>query len=58
MGTDRRLAGTFSCWSVYIVPGTIPDIGVKGAGTKQQGDLVKTTKEALCQGYWRLADRG
>lgn len=40
------------------MPCTIPDIGVKGAGTKQQGDLVKTTKEALYQGYWRLYARG
>ena len=40
------------------MPGTIPDIGVKGTGTKQQDDLVKTTKEALCQGYWSLYAEG
>lgn len=40
------------------MPGTIPDIGVKGTGTKQQDDLVKTTKEALCQGYWRFYAKG
>lgn len=37
------------------MPGTIPDIGVKGTGTKQQGDLVKTTKRFYAEGTegWR-----